>query len=61
MCEFGVFDDDGAAAPAAVFADLADAVIWGLRRFGPDRFSIRHWPATPVGGAASPPPGGGPS
>lgn len=27
--------------PAAVFVDLEDAIEWGLRTYGPDRFRIR--------------------
>jgi hypothetical protein len=38
---FAVFPD-GAATPAAVFADLEDAMDWGLERYGGDAFGIRH-------------------
>lgn len=39
---FAVFPD-GAATPAAVFADLEDAMDWGLERYGCDAFGIRHF------------------
>jgi hypothetical protein len=42
MCEFAVFAD-GAGAPAGVFEDLEDALVWALDRFGADGFTIRHW------------------
>jgi hypothetical protein len=32
---------DGTGEPVAVFFDLADAVEWGLRTIGSDRFRIR--------------------
>jgi hypothetical protein len=41
MSCFAVFPD-GAATPAAVFADLEDAMDWGLERYGGDAFGIRH-------------------
>jgi hypothetical protein len=37
---FGVFPD-GNDGPAAVFRDLEEAIHWGLRRYGGDRFGIR--------------------
>jgi hypothetical protein len=41
MSCFAVFPD-GAATPAAVFADLEDAMDWGLERYGGDAFGIRY-------------------
>lgn len=38
---FAVFPD-GATAPGGVFADLEDAIEWGLQRYGADAFSIRY-------------------
>jgi hypothetical protein len=32
---------DGSSRPTAVFAELEDAIDWGLRTYGADRFSIR--------------------
>jgi hypothetical protein len=32
---------DGSSDPVAVFFDLADAVDWGLRTIGSNRFRIR--------------------
>jgi hypothetical protein len=32
---------DGSNQPAAVFAELEDAIDWGLERFGADRFAVR--------------------
>jgi hypothetical protein len=40
---FGVFAD-GQDHPAAVFADLEEAIAFGLARFGADRFGIRYCP-----------------
>jgi hypothetical protein len=37
---FGVVVD-GEEEPRALFAELADAIVWALDRFGSDRFSIR--------------------
>ena len=42
MSCFAVFPD-GAATPAAVFADLEDAMDWGLQHYGCDAFGIRHF------------------
>jgi hypothetical protein len=42
MSCFAVFPD-GAATPAAVFADLEDAMDWGLEHYGCDAFGIRHF------------------
>lgn len=39
---------DGQAQPAAVFAQLEDAIDWGVGKIGQNRFSIRG-----VQGAAS--------
>lgn len=44
MFEFAIFPDDS-AAPSAIFADLEDAINFGVQRYGADRFSIRHCPA----------------
>lgn len=33
---------DGQDEPAAVFAELEDALNWGLRRLGNDAFSVRR-------------------
>jgi hypothetical protein len=44
MFEFAIFPDN-AEGPAAIFADLEDAIAWGVHRYGADRFSIRHCPA----------------
>lgn len=38
---FAVFPD-GSASPTAVFADLEDAMDWGLERYGGDAFGIRY-------------------
>jgi hypothetical protein len=40
-CTFAIIPD-GSSEPAAVFADLEDAMDWGLQRFGGDSFRIRH-------------------
>ena len=40
-CRFGIIPD-GCEEPAAVFQDLEDAMMWGLERFGAEKFSIRH-------------------
>lgn len=32
---------DGAVEPTAAFAEIADAIAWGLARYGSDRFTIR--------------------
>jgi hypothetical protein len=40
---YGVYPD-GLDRPAAVFADLEDAIAWGLERYGQDRFAIRFCP-----------------
>jgi hypothetical protein len=37
---YGVFPD-GQDGPSAVFLDLADAIAWGLERYGGDCFGIR--------------------
>jgi len=42
---YGVYPD-GLLEPVAVFQDLEDAIAWGLRRFGGDRFAIRYCPVT---------------
>jgi hypothetical protein len=47
MSCFAVFPD-GAAAPTAVFADLEDAMDWGLERYGGDAFGIRYLDLTQV-------------
>jgi hypothetical protein len=44
MFEFAIFPDDS-EGPAAIFADLEDAITWGVHRYGADHFSIRHCPA----------------
>jgi hypothetical protein len=44
MFEFAIFPDNS-EGPAAIFADLEDAIAWGVHRYGADRFSIRHCPA----------------
>jgi hypothetical protein len=44
MFEFAIFPDES-QAPAAIFADLEDAIAWGVHRYGADHFSIRHCPA----------------
>jgi hypothetical protein len=44
MFEFAIFPDDS-ACPSAIFADLEDAIDFGVQRYGADRFSIRHCPA----------------
>lgn len=41
MCRFGIVPD-GADEPAAVFQDLEDAMLWGLEKFGAEKFSIRR-------------------
>jgi hypothetical protein len=33
---------DGRNEPVALFDDLEDAMEWGLKKFGGDRFQIRH-------------------
>lgn len=40
-CRFGIVPD-GAEEPAAVFQDLEDAMMWGLEKFGPEKFCIRQ-------------------
>lgn len=39
---------DGSNQPAAVFAELEDALDWALTRFGADRFAVRHFQATRI-------------
>jgi hypothetical protein len=34
---------DGSATPTGFFPDLGDALNWGLRRYGSDRFVIRAY------------------
>lgn len=34
---------DGHAQPTALFDDLEDAMEWGLKKYGGDRFSIRRF------------------
>lgn len=33
---------DGGDAPVAVFHDLEDAIEWALKKYGGDRFKIKH-------------------
>lgn len=40
-CLFAVIPDE-TGQPAALFHDLEEAIDWGLRTFGGDRFAIRH-------------------
>ena len=37
---FGIIPD-GSDEPAAVFSDLEDAMLWGLEKYGAEKFSIR--------------------
>ena len=39
-CGFGIVPD-GTDEPAAVFRDLEDAMLWGLEKYGAEKFSIR--------------------
>lgn len=40
-CSFAIIPD-GSNQPAAVFAELEDAMDWALSRYGGDAFRIRH-------------------
>jgi hypothetical protein len=40
-CCFAIIPD-GTTEPAALFEELEDAMEWGLRRYGDDRFQIRY-------------------
>jgi hypothetical protein len=53
MFEFAIFPDDS-QNPAAIFADLEDAIAWGVHRYGADHFSIRHCPAVVTDADAMP-------
>jgi hypothetical protein len=52
MFEFAIFPDDS-EGPAAIFADLEDAITWGVHRYGADHFAIRHCPAVVAESEAS--------
>ncbi len=41
-CCFAVVPDER-NEPTAVFRDLEDAMAWGLKRYGGDRFRIRRF------------------
>jgi len=45
---------DGTATPTGFFPDLGDALNWGLRRYGSDKFVIRAYQlARPASGSDS--------
>lgn len=47
MCCYALIPD-GVRDPVAVFAQLEDAIDWGLRRYGGDSFRIRYEQVTAV-------------
>jgi hypothetical protein len=55
-CCFAIIPD-GASAPAALFENLEDAMEWAVKKYGGDKFSIRHVAATDVTSADRPPTG----
>jgi hypothetical protein len=42
QCCFGIVPDDR-EEPSAIFANLEEAISWGLAKYGADRFRIRRW------------------
>lgn len=57
-CCYAIYPD-AESRPAAVFANLEDAIDWGVERFGDDKFKIGYLPVVKVeraeqAGAAGP-------